>query len=93
MEEQSRVKLLDVANRVLSERGEPVLPDDFLTVALPDPIYEISRKLDLLLAHHGIEDAPAPASEVESALALLEQPVADAGRSGRAGRRSGAGKP
>lgn len=92
MDEASRVKLLAVANRVLSERGEEPFSPDFLTVVPPDPIDEISWKLDLLLVHLAL-GRPVPALEVEGALARLERRVGDAGRSGLGGSPSGGDGP
>lgn len=73
MEEASRVELIEVANRVLAERGEPLLPADYLTIEKPDPIEEISRKLDLLLLRLGPEETPLPKSEVAAAFVRYER--------------------
>lgn len=73
MEEPSRIRLLAAANRVLGERGEPLFQPDYLTVREVDPIEEISRKLDLLLARLGPEERPIPASEAEAAFARAER--------------------
>lgn len=75
MDGASRQRLLRAANRVLQERGEPPLPNDFLDVMEPDPLLEISRKLDLLLAHLGPAHRPIPAEESEAALRRLERRV------------------
>lgn len=52
---------------------------------------EISRKLDLVIAHLGRPRRPIPGSEVEAALARLEQHGDDVGRSGLAGSPSRGG--
>lgn len=89
----SALRVVREANRVLRDRGELLFPDDYLVEESLDPWEEISRKLDLLLAHFAIEAPPAPVSEVDEALGRLERPGGGVGRSGRAGRRSRGGEP
>lgn len=84
MDESSRVKLLAVANQRLALTGAPPLPEDFLTFEEPDPLVEISRKLDLLLADRGLRFEP-DATEADAALQRLERDAP--ARDGRASRR------
>lgn len=85
MEDASRVKLLDKANERLAAQNEPPLPDDFLIVETADPLDEISRKLDLLLADRGLRLEPAVTGAGE-ALRRLERAVDE--RAGQDGRRT-----
>lgn len=80
MEDASRVKLLEKANELLAARGQEILPDDFLVVDTPDPLVEINRKLDLLLADRGLQLEP-DVTEAAAALQRLEK--AEPGRDGR----------
>lgn len=66
MERPNRLKLLQAANTVLLARGDEPFPADYLEVEGPDPLEEVNRKLDLLLAHFGLaerdEDLQVPAA-------------------------------
>lgn len=79
MDRSSRVRLIAAANVILQSRGEQPYSGDFLEVAEPDPIDEISRKLDLLLALLGPARRPIPDEESQAALDRLERREADGG--------------